>query len=382
MPATTGADTPTSAEEAGFTTTSVQRTSRDLDEVRLQLQAWLATQLPAGCSPTIAELGATSANGMSSETLLFEADWLEGGEMQRQSLVARVAPNPADIPVFPTYDMQGQFDTIRLVNELTTVPVPPVRWCEPGTEALGTPFFVMDRVNGVVPPDVAPYTFGGNWLFDATREQQQTLQDSTIDVIATLHGIDDPEGRFGFLAAGLTGETALHRHVARTRRWYEYAAAGVHSRLVEAGFRWLEENWPKHPSDTVLSWGDSRIGNVMYDDFRPVAVLDWEMAGLGPREIDLGWICYSHSVFQEMTENYGMPGMPHLLQPEDAAARYEKTTGIAPRDLEFYRGYAAVQWGIVGLITGRRSVHFGEREQPEDIDELMLNRASLERLVS
>jgi aminoglycoside phosphotransferase (APT) family kinase protein len=120
----------------------------------------------------------------------------------------------------------------------------------------------------------------------------------------------------------------------------------------------------------------------MYDDFRPVAVLDWEMAGLGPREIDLGWICYSHSVFQEMTENYGMPGMPHLLQPEEAAARYEKTAGIAPRDLEFYAGYAAVQWGIVGLITGRRSVHFGEREQPEDIDELMLNRASLERLVS
>ena len=382
MPASTGEHVPTSAEEAGFTATSVQRTSRDLEEVRLQLQGWLGEQLPEGASPTIAELGATSANGMSSETLLFEADWLEGGTMRRQSLVARVAPNAADIPVFPTYDMQGQFDTIRLVNELTTVPVPPVRWCEPGADALGTAFFVMDRVNGVVPPDVAPYTFGGNWLFDATREQQQTLQDSTIDVIATLHGIGDPESRFGFLATGLTGETALHRHVARTRRWYEYAAAGVRSRLVEAGFRWLEEHWPTHPSDTVLSWGDSRIGNVMYDDFRPVAVLDWEMAGLGPREIDLGWICYSHSVFQEMTENYGMPGMPHLLQPEEAAARYEKTAGSAPRDLEFYAGYAAVQWGIVGLITGRRSVHFGEREQPEDIDELMLNRASLERLVS
>src|SRR6201995_864375 len=99
--------TATPAEEAGFTSTSGQRTSRDLDEVRHQLQGWRTRHLPQDAAPVIAELGATSANGMSSETLLFEADWLEGGAMQRSSLVAPVAPVAADIPVFPTYDMQA-----------------------------------------------------------------------------------------------------------------------------------------------------------------------------------------------------------------------------------------------------------------------------------
>ena len=59
------------------------------------------------------------------------------------------------------------------------------------------------------------------------------------------------------------------------------------------------EHWPADEGPTVLSWGDSRIGNVMYRDFEPVAVLDWEMAGLGPREVDVGWFIYAHRVFEE-----------------------------------------------------------------------------------
>ena len=42
----------------------------------------------------------------------------------------------------------------------------------------------------------------------------------------------------------------------------------------------------------MLSWGDSRIGNVLYEDFRPVAVLDWEMATVGPRALDVSWIIF------------------------------------------------------------------------------------------
>ena len=73
--------------------------------------------------------------------------------------------------------------------------------------------------------------------------------------------------------------------------------------------------------------------------------------------------------------------MPSFLQPDDVAARYESTSGHEPRDFEWYITYAAVQWGVVGLITGLRSVHFGEREMPDDVDDLLYNRASLEPMV-
>ena len=66
--------------------------------------------------------------------------------------MARIAPDPAADPVFMVYDMERQFKTMQMVAEHTEVPVPKVLWLETGTDAIGVPFFVMERVHGVVPP--------------------------------------------------------------------------------------------------------------------------------------------------------------------------------------------------------------------------------------
>jgi aminoglycoside phosphotransferase (APT) family kinase protein len=369
---------PESAPEAG----DVRRTSRDFEAVRVSLERWLARRMPDATEVAIPELSTTSATGMSSETLLFTASWSSGGTHRSERLVGRAAPDPADVPVFPTYDMTKQFNAIHLVGEHSPVPVPKVVWDEPDPSAIGTPFFVMERVDGVVPPDVMPYAMGDNWLFDASAEDRRRLQDATVDVLAQLHAIERPLDTFAFLEFDDAGATHLRRHVAHARAWYDYAArGGQRSPLVERGFRWLEEHWPAHEGQAVLSWGDSRIGNVMYRDFEPVAVLDWEMVGLGPREVDLGWLVYAHRAFHTMATTWGMPGMPDFLRPDDVAARYEAVAGYAPRDLDWYIAYAAVQWGVVGLITGLRAVHFGERDMPDDIDDLLYNRGSLEPIL-
>ena len=52
----------------------------------------------------------------------------------------------------------------------------------------------------------------------------------------------------------------------------------------------------------------------MYRDFRPVAVLDWEMAGLGPRELDVAWMLFAHRVFEELAGAFGLPGMPDFMR--------------------------------------------------------------------
>ena len=361
----------------------VRRSSRDLDAVRVSLERWLTGRMPDATEVVIPELGTTATTGMSSETLLFTAAWIADGQHRSAQLVARLAPDPADVPVFPSYDLTKQFRAIGTVGERAAVPVPRVLWDEPDAGVIGTPFFVMERVDGVVPPDIMPYAMGGNWLYDAPPQDQRNLQDATVDLLAELHGIADPTEVFAFVEFPEEGSSHLRRHVAHARAWYEYAArsGGRRSPLVERGFAWLEDRWPAHEGPTVLSWGDSRIGNVMYRDFRPVAVLDWEMVGLGPREVDLGWLVYAHCAFHTMATTWGMPGMPSFLQPDDVAARYESTSGHEPRDFEWYITYAAVQWGVVGLITGLRSVHFGEREMPDDVDDLLYNRASLEPMV-
>jgi aminoglycoside phosphotransferase (APT) family kinase protein len=361
----------------------MQRSSRDPEQQRQRLERWLSDTLGAGSSPSVSELAGTEANGMSSDTVLFEATWTGENGPEHERLVARVAPDAADVPVFPTYDLQAQFDVIRAVADLTEVPVPRAWWCENSAAPLGAPFFVMSRVDGVVPPDVMPYTFGDNWLFDASAEQQRRLQTTTIEQIAALHDISDATKRFPFLERQQPGDTQLRRHVTNTRAWYDMVKRdGVASPLVEQGFDWLDAHWPEHEGATVLSWGDSRIGNVLYDDFAPVALLDWEMAGLGPAELDIAWITYAHLVFQDIAGMLELPGMPGFLTPADVATQYEALRGYAVRDLRFFMVYAAVQWGIVFLRTGHRRAHFGEQEMPADPQELLHNRPHLESLLA
>lgn len=361
----------------------MQRSSRDPEQTQRRLERWLAGRLGDAAAPRVSDLSGTEANGMSSDTVLFRAAWTAADGPHEEQLVARVAPDAADVPVFETYDLPGQYAVIRAVSELTDVPVPRAWWCEASAAALGAPFFVMSRVEGLVPPDVMPYTFGANWLFDASDDQRSGLQATTVEAIAALHAIDGAASRLPFLERRRPGDSHLRRHVAHTRAWYDMVAReGATSPLVERGFDWLDAHWPAHESPTVLSWGDARIGNVLYDDFAPAALLDWEMAGLGPCELDLAWITYAHLVFQDIAGALGLSGLPEFLRPADVAAHYESLRGHGPRDLRFFMVYAAVQWGIVFLRTGHRQAHFGERDLPADPQDLLHNRPHLESLLA
>ncbi|TNM40541.1 phosphotransferase family protein [Nocardioides albidus] len=368
---------------------TLQRSSRDQGAVHDRLEEWLRTVLPGGADPVVTLHAGVDSNGMSSETVVLDVTHTVDGQRITAELVARVAPAPEDLPVFQEYRLPDQYGAMRLAAELTDVPVPAVRWMEPTGAVLGTPFFLMDRVTGVVPPDVLPYTFGDNWLFDATPEEQARLQRGSIEVLARLHAIPDAATTFAFLdpaAAGYAGPTPLARNVARTRAWYDYACTAAtgsspRSPLIERGLAWLEANLPAEDDAPVLVWGDARIGNVMYDDFRPVAVLDWEMATLGTREMDLAWMVFAHRVFQEIATMLGLPGLPDLLTEDAARATYAELSGVEVGDLTWHQLHAAVLWGCVFLRTSARQIHFGEIERPDDPESVFHHRPLLERLL-
>lgn len=373
-------DQPTVERDVG----RMQRSSRDVTTLPTVISRWLATQLPGGATPEITVESGVDTNGMSSETIMLTGRWLADGAPVEQRWVMRVAPSDEDVPVFPAYRLDHQFEVMRRVGELTDVPVPKVRWIEPTGEVLGRPFFLMDRVDGQVPPDVMPYTFGGNWFADATAEQQKTLQDSTIEVLAKLHAIPDAATTFDFLDEGRNGESALHRHFAHIRDWYEFAVPDIgRSPLLDRTIAWLEANWSADAAagETVLCWGDSRIGNVLYRDFRPVAVLDWEMVALGPRELDVSWVIFAHLVFEELAGLAGLPGLPQVLSEDDVRARYQELAGAQLGDLHWFYVYAGLMWAIVFMRTGARRVHFGEMTKPDDPESLFYHAGLLKKLI-
>jgi aminoglycoside phosphotransferase (APT) family kinase protein len=120
----------------------------------------------------------------------------------------------------------------------------------------------------------------------------------------------------------------------------------------------------------------------MYDGFEPVAVLDWEMAGLGPREIDVGWMVFMHVFFQDLTERAGMPGLPDFMRSGDARAAYEAAAGVELVEPGWYEVYAGLRHGIVMTRVTARSVHFGEAEWPEDPDATIPHCGVLEQMLA
>ncbi|MCZ1011373.1 phosphotransferase family protein [Streptomyces lydicus] len=356
-------------------------TTRDPEVLARRLTAWLGTRLPGAraVSPAVPD-----SNGMSSETLLFDIDHPRppsGPQDAPRSCALRLAADPAAYTVFPRYDMARQYRTMRLVAAHTDLPVPrSTLWLEEDPAYLGAPFFVMARAAGRVPPDVMPYTYEGNWLYDTTDDQRDQLEAASVSVLARLHD-QVPSGTADFLATPGTGD-ALQRHVEAQRAYYRWVVDGrPRSPLIERGFARLADLWPTDPGETVLTWGDARIGNIVYDGFEPAAVLDWEMAALGPRELDLGWMVFLHRFFQDLTESGGQQGLPGFLRRDRVEDRYARLTGHRPRAMEFHTLYAALRHAIVMLRVAYRQVHFGELPVPADADALILHRGTLEAMI-
>lgn len=350
----------------------------DQDELHRRLVRWLGARVE---SPQVSAFSFPTANGVSSDTLLFDAEWRAGGEVVRRRCVARLQPDPASSPVFPVYELDKQARIIRLAAERSTVPVPTILWEEHDPAAIGTPFFVMERVEGEVPPDIMPYPFG-SWLSEASADDQRRLQDASVRVLADLHNMDVGPEEIAFLDYDGPGTTALRRHADHTADYYRWVAGhGARSPLLEEAFAWLEDHWPDDDGDAVVSWGDSRIGNMLFRDFEPVAVLDWEMAGRGPRELDLAWMVFLHRFLDDLALGAGMAGMPGFMRFDDAAAVYEAASGHTPRHLEFFGLYAATLMGVVIFREQQRPLLTSGSPLPDDPDSLVLHRDSLRAML-
>src|SRR5438067_253623 len=93
------------------------RQGRDSAALRRALERWLEHRLPPGAQPRITKLDTPTSNGLSSETVLFETSWTHDAEEQTHTFVARFVPDPAAVPVFPTYDLERQARVMEIVRE-------------------------------------------------------------------------------------------------------------------------------------------------------------------------------------------------------------------------------------------------------------------------
>jgi aminoglycoside phosphotransferase (APT) family kinase protein len=318
---------------------------RDPDEVAATLARWLATKAEDGAAPEVYDVQAPASNGFSNETILCRTrSGAAAGPAQEKRLVVRVAPTRHLL--FLDAEFSTQYRVMRALSEgRSGIPLPPLGWYEEDPQYLGVPFFTMDHVEGQVPADNLPYTMEG-WVIEGTPEQQERMWWSGIDALAAVHRTDWRARGLDWLDDRARGKPGIEQQMSYYRQFLDWAGQGARVPVLESTWSWLVDHQPDEQGDVVLSWGDSRIGNIIWDDFECAAVLDWEMAGLGQPEMDLGWWLYFDRQF---SEGLGMPRPAGFGSHEDTIARYSDLMGRPMRDIFFYEIFSGFRFGVVML---------------------------------
>jgi len=319
-----------------------ETTHRDPTETSDTLAGWLEAHVPGAAGVTVTGLEAPPTNGFSSETVLFAADW-DGpdGPVRDRLLVARIAPTGHTVFLDP--DFVGQARVMRALADHAEAPLPGVLGIEEDVSLLGAPFVIMDRVDGVVPADNPPFAAGG-WLADAAPEDQERLWWSGIEAMAAVHRTDWQALGLDFLDRPARGTTGIEQELSYYVDFLAWATEGRPNPVVAETLAWLEANRPEEAGPRALLWGDSRLGNMIFDDFRCVAVLDWEMTCLGQPEMDLGWWLYFDRQF---TEAIDLPRPPGFPSREATIERYAELLGRPLRDVAYYEVFAGLRFSLI-----------------------------------
>lgn len=320
---------------------TVSSADRDWNAVLGGFQRWLTRHWSDADSISVSMAEAVRTNGFSSESALLDVAWRTAEGSQTRGLVLRLPP--AGEGVFPEYDLVRQARTMELARA-RGVPAPEVVAVENDPDYIGATFVAMDLVPGRVPADEAPQYCVAGWLHDSPPERQRELYNNFHDTLADIGRI--PGGELSFLCrpqgSGLAGELQW---------WADYlcwATDNSPPTAMTEVLAWLREHRPDPEPCSALIWGDARFGNMIFDDaFRVRAVLDWEMAAVGPAEVDLGW---SFAIRRSIQQGNGLPldaelpGFPDRAQTLD---RYAARIGRPVESLDWYEVFAMVRMGAV-----------------------------------
>ena len=307
-----------------------------------RLAAHLEAHLPGGVPGPLAV--ERHLAGHSNETFFLRAGSSEW--------VLRRPPRGAFLPT--AHDVGREF---RVLSALSSTPVRvprPLLMCA-DAEVIGAPFYVMERVAGVVLRSELPEPFASD------VSARGRIGEELVDALAELHDVD-------WRGVGLEGFGKPVGYLDRQiRRWRgQLALTEPLTRGVEDLHRvgtWLEERVPTTGAATIVH-GDYKLDNVMIAPETPtalVAILDWEMSTLGDPLADLGWML---SFWREPSDpieltldEQTVTREPGFSTREDLVARYARRSGreVGLDRLPFYLVLAV--WKLAILLEGSYARH-------------------------
>ena len=286
-------------------------------------------------------------NLLGNDTSLLDIKQFKGGQSNPtyllqtnvRNFVLRRKPPGKLLP--SAHAVDREYRVISALAE-TNVPVPKTYGLCDDSDVVGTPFFVMDFLEGEV--------YWDHMLPAASNKERIKIYQQKNKVLANLHSLD-------YKAAGLETYGKPGNYVARqVSRWTtQYLASETESipemnKLIE----WLPENIP-NDDETSIVHGDFRLDNMIYKNHEVIGVLDWELSTLGHPIADFSYHCLTWRTLPAMQDLKLLKelGIPSEVEYRDM---YSENTG---KDLsanwEFYMVFnifkvAAICQGILGRV--------------------------------
>lgn len=296
---------------------------------RYLVQAGLLAD-PPGDALRISRLSGGHSN------LTFVVGLHEGDSASQEWILRMPPPSAAD----GAHDVLREQRILRAVGEHFSK-VPAVAASCDDERILGAPFYLMERLPGVVVGKRMPKEIPGD------PETARRLSLALVDTLVELHAVD-----IGAPALAAIGrpEGFVERQLSGWRRRYEAAAIDVDTSATRA-FDWLER-WLPRDDGFALLHNDYKFDNMLFDpgSLELTGVLDWELASLGHPLLDLGGML---ATWTEATDpqpiqlfRLAPTNAPGMLTRSELVARYASKSG---RDVSRWRPYYV--FGLVKLAV-------------------------------
>ena len=326
----------------------------DQDGYEIALKNYFLEERPLAKNIKIVDLDIPVSTGFSNETVLFTVLWDESGNTFKEKFVGRI--EPPDGGMFPI-QKSGlevscflQHRIMEVVAAENVTPIPQLMGYEKKLEPLGRSFFAMQYVQGEIPSDNPRYTVEGFLIESSLPEERKHLIESGLKCLAGIHSIDWKTAGLQWLDASDTGDPTTKDQLRIWRNYTETELNGREHPVLAEALDWLEKNDPEDER-VGLSWGDSRIGNIIWQEHEAAAILDWEACALMPTEADIGWwLMFDRMSFDDMGVNR-MEGYPTR---EEMISIYESFSGREVRDPHYWEVFATMRFCSIFVRLGDR----------------------------
>jgi aminoglycoside phosphotransferase (APT) family kinase protein len=339
--------------------------TRDLSQYFAGMSEWVSQRLGGEDPARMSSLEPTpaSANGFAGESFILEV--VRGRDTRERTERYLLKRKPTQHRYFPDHDFDAEYRVQALLAKDGRVPMAPVIAYEPGPEILGSPFYLLGFVDGRPLPD-QPFYYEGGWLMELPAADQRAICVAGLTALAAVHAVPLMQSGAGFLHRAKAGGKQIDWDLAY---WDRFGAAswtdGPIARVGE-GREWLERNKPD-TENLVISWGDSRPGNMMFNGTRAIAVIDWDMASSGDPEKDLGYWLAMDLSYQRFSERGGGLHLTGWPSRKEMVEIYEQAAGkpVDRKKLRYHRIFAGYQIACMfaRYVTMRKDLDASQRAQ-------------------